>query len=61
MKQVSTIRPGRPKKQDKKQPLTVRLPPDMLAWLDAEAERAALSRAEIIESCLRQRMTENVK
>jgi len=39
---------------EKKQTLSVRLPPDVIAWLDKAADDAGQSRAEVIESALRE-------
>lgn len=44
-------KPGDP--NEKKRSLTVRLPPDVLDWMDERADDLELSRAEIIEDALR--------
>ena len=39
----------------RRRPLSVRLPPDLIDWLDEQTEEIGLSRAQIVERALRER------
>jgi len=41
---------------ERKRTLSVRLPPDVIDWMDERAEQIGQSRAEIVEDALRRRM-----
>jgi len=41
---------------ERKRTLSIRLPPDVLDWLDERTEQSGLSRAEIVEDALRRLM-----
>jgi metal-responsive CopG/Arc/MetJ family transcriptional regulator len=41
---------------ERKRTISVRLPPDVIDWMDERAEQVGQSRAEIVEDALRRRM-----
>jgi len=49
-KTINDKKPGRPIKEDKKTPISVKLPPDIIKWLDEQPE----SRAVLIEKGIKE-------